>query len=117
MPIVDGVSSARMIREFEDTAPRAQILSDKARSNGRIPIFAVSASIMEKDRQKYIDSGFDGWVLKPIDFKRVNHLLDGVHQDEVRNSTVYRPGMWEKGGWFESRAEVRVHEQEKHESD
>lgn len=67
----------------------------------RIPIFAVSASLLEKDRQTYIDSGFDGWIMKPIDFHRVNHLLKGVQQEEARNSSVYQSGMWEKGGWFE----------------
>ena len=56
-----------------------------------------------QDRQKYIDSGFDGWILKPIDFKRVDHLLGGVHEDNVRDDSIYTAGMWGKGGWFSKR--------------
>lgn len=99
MPIMDGVNSTKMIREFEAKTPN-RTLSAIAQCNGRIPIFAVSASLVEKDLQMYIDSGFDGWILKPIDFERINYLLDGVQQDEARNSCLYEPGIWEKGGWF-----------------
>ncbi|GAD97498.1 sensor histidine kinase/response regulator, putative [Paecilomyces variotii No. 5] len=99
MPIVDGVTSTKMIREFERKVPGPR-LSVVAPHNTRIPIFAVSASLLEKDRQMYIDSGFDGWILKPIDFKRINNLLDGVLKDEVRDTCLYEPGLWEKGGWF-----------------
>jgi DNA-binding response OmpR family regulator len=72
-----------------------------AHDHDRIPIFAVSASLVERDRQSYIDSGFDGWIMKPIDFQRVHILLGGVSSPEARNSCIYRPGMWEEGGWFE----------------
>jgi CheY-like chemotaxis protein len=65
-----------------------------------VPIFAVSASLLEKDRQTYIDSGFDGWIMKPIDFQRIYELLGGVKSTEMRRSCFYRPGMWEQGGWF-----------------
>lgn len=90
MPIVDGIGSTKMVRE-----------SPAESSGKRIPIFAVSASLLERDRQTYIDCGFDGWIMKPIDFQRVNHLLKGVRDDEARNESVYQPGVWEKGGWFE----------------
>ena len=84
-----------MIREYEATEDN---------KHSHIPIFAVSASLMEKDKQVYTDSGFDGWILKPIDFQRVNHLLEGLYEDEGRRNSVYIPGSgtWEKGGWFES---------------
>lgn len=90
MPIVDGIGSTKMIRES----------ASPDRHSG-VPIFAVSASLMERDRQMYMDCGFDGWIMKPIDFHRVNHLLLGVRANEARNDSVYRPGSWEKGGWFE----------------
>lgn len=97
MPIVDGLTSTKMIRSFEkihlDLSPRAKL-------NGRVPIFAVSASLVERERQTYIDAGFDGWVLKPIDFKRLNVLLEGIVNSKVRESCLYQPGEWECGGWF-----------------
>jgi hypothetical protein len=67
---------------------------------GRVPVFAVSASLIEKNRKQYIDAGFDGWILKPIDFKRLAVLLSGIVEKETRESCLYKPGKWEKGGWF-----------------
>lgn len=99
MPIVDGLTSTKMIRSFEKSS-KSHILSQRAAINGRVPIFAVSASLLEKERQVYIDGGFDGWILKPIDFKRLGVLLDGIVQEHTRHSCLYEPGQWERGGWF-----------------
>ncbi|KAJ5759482.1 hypothetical protein N7520_006638 [Penicillium odoratum] len=89
MPIVDGLSATKMIREYEQQS-----------TNRRTPVFAVSASLFEKDRQIYLDAGFDGWIMKPIDFQRVHLLLNGVLSAERRDAALYQPGMWEQGGWF-----------------
>lgn len=102
MPIVDGLTSTKMIREFEKSG-EPQEHSHSAKINGRIPIFAVSASLVEHEKQKYVDAGFDGWILKPIDFKRLNTLLAGIMDDDVRRSCLYEPGEWERGGWFGER--------------
>lgn len=102
MPIVDGFSSTKMIRSFEKTHSTT-CLSPRARLNSRIPVFAVSASLVEKEREKYIDTGFDGWILKPVDFKRVGHLLKGIIDDEARKECLFQPGKWEQGGWFQDR--------------
>jgi hypothetical protein len=102
MPIVDGLTATKMIRSFEKSHPKSK-LSHRATPNGRVPIFAVSASLVERERQNYIDAGFDGWILKPIDFKRLNTLLRGIVQDDTRNACLYRQGEWEHGGWFQRR--------------
>ncbi|KAL8791694.1 MAG: hypothetical protein Q9195_005701 [Heterodermia aff. obscurata] len=102
MPIVDGLTSAKLIRSFEKTHPGR--LSPCASLNGRIPIIAVSASLVEKDRQMYIDGGFDGWILKPVDFQRLSVLLHAIVEEETRSRCLYRPGEWERGGWFRKRA-------------
>ena len=99
MPIVDGLSSTKMIRSFEKSRSHFD-LSLRASVNGRVPIFAVSASLVEREHQIYIDAGFDGWILKPIDFKRLKTLLAGIVEEETRNSCLYVPGEWERGGWF-----------------
>jgi CheY-like chemotaxis protein len=91
MPIVDGQSAAKMIREYE-------VQTDLR--HDYVPIFAVSASLLEKDRQTYVESGFDGWIMKPIDFQRIHELLSGVKSTERRSKCFYRSGMWEQGGWF-----------------
>jgi hypothetical protein len=102
MPIVNGFSSTKMIRSFEKTQ-FAICLSQRARLNSRIPIFAVSASLVENERQNYIETGFDGWILKPVDFERVGLLLKGLIDAEARKECLYQPGKWERGGWFEDR--------------
>ncbi|KAI0426255.1 hsp90-like protein [Xylaria sp. FL1042] len=99
MPIVDGLTSTKLIRAFEKS-DNFSSLSTVGRLHGRIPIFAVSASLVEKDRSVYTEAGFDGWILKPIDFKRLNVLLKGITSDDVREECLYQPGEWERGGWF-----------------
>lgn len=102
MPIVDGLTSTKMIRAFERSSEHGGH-SPIASHNGRTPIFAVSASLIERERDKYMDAGFDGWILKPIDFKRLNTLLLGIVEDDVRATCLYAPGKWEYGGWFNIR--------------
>ena len=102
MPIVDGLTSTKMIRSFEKSFPE-KLLSKRAALNGRVPIFAVSASLVEKNRQVYIDAGFDGWILKPIDFTRLTLLMSGIVEEKTREACLYKPGEWERGGWFAKR--------------
>jgi len=105
MPIVDGLTSTKMIRERERSPDNTTGLSRLAAPHGRIPVFAVSASLVEREKDTYINAGFDGWILKPIDFRRLETLLSGIRDDEVRNGSLYVPGEWEKGGWFARRTE------------
>jgi hypothetical protein len=39
-------------------------------------------------------------MLKPIDFRRLDFILQGVKEQKFRKDTLYTPGQWEKGGWF-----------------
>lgn len=102
MPIVDGLNATKMIREHERQINTDQKTIQRGTNHNRTPIFAVSASLVEKDRQVYSDAGFDGWIMKPIDFQRVHVLLSGVQSVEDRNAALYKPGMWEEGGWFQN---------------
>ncbi|KAJ5362133.1 CheY-like superfamily [Penicillium brevicompactum] len=95
MPIVDGASATRLIREYEQ-----QELASETTPAPRIPIFAVSASLREEHRNSYLRTGFDGWIMKPIDFQRLDRLLGGVRHPWLRQEYVYVPGQWEEGGWF-----------------
>lgn len=104
MPIVDGINCTKIIRKFE-TDSSSVPLSGAAQCNGRVPIFAVSASLLEKDAPMYMDTGFDGWIMKPINFKRLGVLFDGLQRADVRRDSAYRPGhCWEEGGWFKQAA-------------
>jgi CheY-like chemotaxis protein len=87
-----------MIRSYEKT--HTNIYSRRAALCGRVPIIAVSASLIERDRQQYIDAGFDAWILKPIPFDRLNKLMGAVVDSKSREECLYQPGQWERGGWF-----------------
>ena len=109
MPILNGFEAAKRIREFEKVhADRVEAppVRKSRRLNGRVPIFAVSASLFERQRKEMIDYGVDGWILKPIDFKRLRLILKGITDPEQRKKDVYRPGCnWEDGGWLQERQE------------
>ncbi|KAL7810024.1 histidine kinase-like protein [Trichoderma aethiopicum] len=110
MPIVDGLTSTKLIRAME-TSSEHKGHSPLASRCGRIPIFAVSASLVEELKDIYVEAGFDGWILKPIDFKRLATLLRGIYDEETRKSCIYVPGEWERGGWFtESSKAIAVSE-------
>jgi CheY-like chemotaxis protein len=98
MPLVDGPASTKLIRQFESTA--SPPLSSQAQSRGRIPIIALSASLEEKNRNEYLQVGFDGWILKPMEIRRLNAFMGGIWDATVRKAYTYEDGMWESGGWF-----------------
>jgi two-component system cell cycle response regulator DivK len=56
LPGIDGVTALERIR------------NDAATS--RIPIVAMTASVMKEDRERFDKAGFDGFITKPIDVKR-----------------------------------------------
>ncbi len=99
MPILNGFEATLKIREFEHSSARSERPSHAL--NGRLPVFAVSASLLEHQRDELVAHGMDGWILKPIDFKRLNVILKGVQDPAQRQVDVYRPGCsWESGGWL-----------------
>lgn len=100
MPILNGFEATEQIREVEAKSP-SSALRISHQLNGRIPIFAVSASLFEQQRDKLSKCGMDGWILKPIDFKRLGVILSGVTDVDQRQRDMYRPGCnWERGGWL-----------------
>lgn len=113
MPIVDGLTSTKMIRAFEEEQKpdpekgRPGLLTTSHRDH-RIPIIAVSASLVEREKDTYIGAGFDGWILKPIDFKRLETLIRGIVDEQAREENLYVPGQWERGGWFKRGAKPQV---------
>ena len=59
MPIMDGLEASRQIREYEGVAQLP------------IPIIALTASVLEKDRKNCELSGINSMEMKPIDFDRL----------------------------------------------
>jgi CheY-like chemotaxis protein len=61
---MDGRKAAEEIRKLEANVEQPKDI-DPLRIDGRIPIFAVSASLYEHDRSN-LARDFDGWILKPL---------------------------------------------------
>ena len=55
LPDIDGITALGQIRSDPQT--------------GRIPVIAVSASVMPDDQQRIVASGFDAYITKPINVK------------------------------------------------
>ncbi len=55
LPSMDGFAALRQLRADPITK--------------RTPVIAVTASVMERDRQKILEAGFDGYMTKPIHIK------------------------------------------------
>lgn len=99
MPLLNGYEATERIRGLEKDFEQPHRLSH--RLNGRIPIFAVSASLLEQERQQIVNFGIDGWVLKPIDFQRLRSILRGIMDPTQRLKDMHREGRsWELGGWL-----------------
>ena len=63
---MDGYEATRRIRALED------------RAKANIPIYALTANAFEEDRQKALDAGLDGHIVKPIDIANLLAVLKGV---------------------------------------
>ena len=55
MPVMDGVTATTTIRDYE-----------KATGTPRTPIICLSARVMEGDRQRFLESGMDDYLSKPV---------------------------------------------------
>jgi two-component system cell cycle response regulator DivK len=53
LPGMDGVTALGRLRADPATA--------------RIPVVAMTASVMKEDRERFDKAGFDGFIMKPID--------------------------------------------------
>jgi two-component system cell cycle response regulator DivK len=56
LPGIDGVEAARQLRAAPETAA--------------IPIVALTASVMDTDRARFVNAGFAGLIAKPINVLR-----------------------------------------------
>jgi PAS domain S-box-containing protein len=68
MPEMDGIETTRIIRESE---------SEYFDSN--IPIIAFTAYAMQGDKEKFLQTGMDRYVTKPVN---IDHLVEIIHQFE-----------------------------------
>jgi len=63
MPVMDGFEATRQIRSGEDDARH-------------IPIVAMTASVMDEDRERCLAAGMDDNITKPVNIKTLNAMLE-----------------------------------------
>ncbi len=66
MPRMDGYEATRRIRSLED------------REKANIPIYAMTANAFDEDKQKALDAGLNGHIVKPIDIAVLMAVLKGA---------------------------------------
>ncbi|KAK9463880.1 uncharacterized protein V1516DRAFT_668932 [Lipomyces oligophaga] len=74
MPVMDGITAVRRIRELEQ---RGQI-HKKPHQKKRLPIIAVSANARQEHVSKMTDAGSDRYLSKPFVFKQLFEMINEV---------------------------------------
>lgn len=64
MNVMDGLEATSIIRRNEKEGKR------------RIPIIAMTAYAMEEDKKKFISSGMDGYISKPINMQELYEIIE-----------------------------------------
>ena len=72
LPDIDGIAALGRIRE--DT------------SLDRMPVLAISASVMPDEQQKIVASGFDAFITKPINLKAFQETVQRFLEHGRRSS-------------------------------
>ena len=93
MPVVDGLEASRRIRELERRTQRAAT-----------PIIALTASVLDQDRQAALDAGMNSFASKPLDLAallaEMARLLGLAQAPQVEGSvTSSATGLfdWQRG--------------------
>jgi two-component system sensor histidine kinase/response regulator len=63
MPVMDGLTATRRIRELEDGARRT-------------PIFALTANAMTGQLERCLEAGMDGFLTKPLQIERLRETVE-----------------------------------------
>ncbi|OON60499.1 transcriptional regulator [Massilia sp. KIM] len=67
MPQMDGLSATRAIRAHEAETGRA-----------RVPVIAMTASVLAEHRKASVEAGMDGFASKPVDWFALSHEIARV---------------------------------------
>ena len=67
MPTLDGLAATRAIRAQEQASGRP-----------RLPVIAMTASVLQEHRTASVDAGMDGFASKPVDWFALSHEIARV---------------------------------------
>ena len=71
MPIIDGIKATKIIREIQN-------------EYYKIPIIALTANSIAGDKEKYLSSGMDDYLSKPIDFDKLVNIIKKYLQNNEK---------------------------------
>lgn len=77
MPVMDGLSSAKAIREFEHE-----------NMNPFVPIVAMTAHVLDSDRQACLEAGMDDFLVKPVAMSEFERVLSTFVANRVSNPPI-----------------------------
>ncbi|MGE0115159.1 MAG: response regulator [Steroidobacteraceae bacterium] len=82
MPVMDGLTATRKIRDFEGWRPRT-------------PIVALTANAMAGQAERCIAAGMDGFLTKPLESGRLREVLEQYlrRDDTLSATTATRPAL------------------------
>ncbi|MDD2464105.1 MAG: ATP-binding protein [Desulfobulbus sp.] len=91
MPEMDGLTATAAIRALEKgealrvAIPEEVLLRLRQRLNGRrIPIIAMTAHALEKDQQRCLDAGMNGYISKPFQYAQMLETFQSIRQNALR---------------------------------
>lgn len=76
MPVLDGVETTKIIRKREKETKR------------HLPIIALTAHALHGDREKFIETGFDDYISKPIDIDKLLNSIEGIKDTRGKNNNI-----------------------------
>lgn len=71
MPEMDGIEATKAIRAIEEATEK------------HIPIIALTASALYSDKERFISSGMDHYLSKPIDREKLFDVLKGIKSNKI----------------------------------
>lgn len=87
MPEMDGIQATGIIREME----AASVPSDSPGEFHHIPIVALTAHAMKGDREKFLETGMDAYISKPIDVPDLISTINFVTPLIKKNKRINKP--------------------------
>ncbi len=81
MPIMDGIEATQQIRELEAEHDRQPV-----------PIIAMTAHAIKGDRERFLASGMDNYISKPINRAELEKILNDYYSDlSGRQTQTFEP--------------------------
>ncbi|MCP5207148.1 MAG: response regulator [Hahellaceae bacterium] len=74
MPVMNGYDATVALRQLDEAAERHS------------PIIALSASAMDSDKQRCLNAGMDGFLMKPIDKESLQSIIENIRKQDIPSS-------------------------------